>query len=166
MPTSRVGSSARRPARRPAAGFTLLEILITIAILGLVSALAAPAIASRLLETPLDHSARLLAGMLQEARARAAVRAEPVAVLWSPEGRRFTLRGAKGEHVLALPPAMRVEARGLVTGLPGMPAGRQGIVFFPLGGSTGGSITLRSSAGSATLRADPIAGTVQTVRER
>jgi type II secretion system protein H len=161
MPTSRAGSSRARNLAGTG-GFTLLEILVTVAIIAIVSALAAPAIAGRLLESPLEHTARVLKGMLEEARADAAVRATPVAVLWSPQSRRFALRGRDREHVLPIPPDVQVTVAGLVRaeGDPGSPDTRDGLVFFPLGGSTGGGVTLSSAGRTMTLRTDPMTGAV------
>jgi len=185
MPTSRAGS--RRGAARPApstgggpgtatagpverrgsrSGFTLLEILVTVAIIAIVSALAAPAIAGRLLESPLDRTTRLLKGMLEEARATAATRGEPVTVLWRPESRRFSLRGSRGEHVLAIPGGVEVSAVGLMrtSGDPASPEAREGIVFFPLGGSSGGRVELQAGGEAAGLEPDRLTGTVHLER--
>jgi Tfp pilus assembly protein FimT len=141
---------------------------VTVAIIGVVSALAAPAIASRLLESPLSRTTRTLKGMLEEARAQAAVRGEDVAVLWSPEARRFALRGPRRQHVLAVPPGVEVSANDLViaAGEPGSPGAQPGMVFFPLGGSTGGSIGLRAGAEAAFLSADPLTGSVEAEYSR
>jgi type II secretion system protein H len=162
MATSRVGNRllARRHA---AAGFTLVEILVTLTIIAVVSALAAPAIASRLLESPLSRTTRLLKGMLEEARAQAAVHGEAVAVLWSPQARRFALRGLRREYFLAVPPGVEVSADSLVlaAGEPGSPDARPGVVFFPLGGSTGGSIRFRAGSKTTSLSADPLTGSVE-----
>jgi general secretion pathway protein H len=160
MRISRAGSDARRVAP---AGFTLLEILVTLAIIAIVSALVAPAIAGRLLEPPPQRSARLLKGMLEEARARAATRGVAVPVLWSPETRRFTLGGGAAERALEIPADVEVTTQDLVNA--GSDAAGietlQGVVFFPLGGSTGGSVVLRSGSSVISLRLQRLSGNVE-----
>jgi type II secretion system protein H len=174
MSTSRAGSRYPIPSRRPAgsrraagrpeaAGFTLLEILVTLAIVAVVTALAAPAISSRLLETPFDRSARLLKGMLEQAHAQAAVTGQTVSVVWAPEARRFTLREPRRERGFTIPAGVDVTARGLTRASVevGVPDRRAGIAFYPLGGSTGGSIGLRAGANAAQLAVDPLTGYVE-----
>jgi prepilin-type N-terminal cleavage/methylation domain-containing protein len=177
-------------------GFTLLELLVTLAVLALVSALAAPAVASRLLDPQPAKSARLVKGLLEEARGAAANAGEPVAVLWLPESRRFALaraggpeaRGADGggagargvaaarasaigrsgngavrARLLEIPPEVEVSARGLARA-PGGSWGEgwaEGALFFPGGGSTGGSLTLRAGGSAVSLHLDPLGGNVR-----
>ncbi len=172
MPTSRAGNRAAHAGHdrrhRTASGFTLLEILVTLTIMAVVSALAAPAIAGRLLDSPIDRSARLLKGMLQEAHAQAAVRGEAVSVLWSPEARRFGLQGPERERALAIPSGVEVSAQGLVRAgaEEGSADTRSGIVFYPLGGSTGGSIGLRAGTRTARLSVDALTGSVEATITR
>jgi general secretion pathway protein H len=156
-------------ARRPGtAGFTLLEILVTLTIMAVVTALAAPAIAGRLLESPFDRSARLLKGMLQQAHAQAAVTGQTVSVLWSPETRRFVLQEPRRVRGFTVPVGVEVSAKGLTRASveEGLPDTRSGIVFYPLGGSTGGAIALRAGARNALLSVDQMTGSVEVTIHR
>ena len=131
--------------------------------MAIVTALAAPAISSRLLETPFDRSARLLKGMLERAHAQAAVTGRTVSVLWAPEARRFTLQEPDRQRGLTIPPGVDVTGRGLTRASVevGVPDPRLGIAFYPLGGSTGGSIALRAGTAAALLSVDPLIGSVE-----
>jgi general secretion pathway protein H len=150
MPTSRAGSD----------GFTLLELLVALAIMGLVAALAGPAIAGRLLDPPAARSARLVKGLLEQARAAAPSRGAPTAVTWIPEGRSFLLVGIEPGRSFQLPEGVEASFQGLTQiQQPGRAPGRlAGILFHPLGGSTGGSIVLREGTTEVHLRVDRLTG--------
>ncbi|MFN2433040.1 MAG: prepilin-type N-terminal cleavage/methylation domain-containing protein, partial [Gemmatimonadota bacterium] len=167
------------------AGFTLLELVVTLALVALVTALAAPAIASRLLETPAARTARLVRGMAGEGRASAAATGRAMVLVWSVRERAFTLApvgdeaargvaamearpgtGASGgprpprSRTLAVPDEVRVEASGMapVQGGRWIGGDAAGLLFLPLGGSTGGSVTLTSGSERILVRVDPVTG--------
>ena len=64
-------------AVRTTRGFTLIELVLVILIIGLLMAIVAPAMGGLLRSQRLDGSARIIAGMLKEARIRAAADAKP-----------------------------------------------------------------------------------------
>ena len=84
MRTSTAGSEVRR-------GFTLVELVVVLAVVSLVAAFAVPALAGRFTRRPLPDTARAFAGLVTEARVRAASAGRPVAVVWLPRSRRFTV---------------------------------------------------------------------------
>ncbi len=126
------------PAPRPArGGFTLLETLLALAILGLVLAVAVPA----LVVTPgagLRAAAELVATGLRQARVTAVREQRPVALLLDVEARALRVEGR--QRVRTLPREVTLElhtAQGEI-----VDARRGGIRFYPDGSSTGGRVTL------------------------
>jgi prepilin-type N-terminal cleavage/methylation domain-containing protein len=193
MRTCTAGSRRADGAAALHRGFTLLELLVTLVVIGLVSALAAPAIASRLLDPPAARSARLLRSLVDQAHGRAAAIGRPVAVVWLPGSRRFTLAdagagaprggpapssGARGqplpmrtaglgaERALDIPAELPVDVRDFaaVRGGPWRDPAARATVLFPLGGSTGGSVRIGAGPDAVWLRIDPLTGNADYAR--
>ena len=61
-------------------GFTIIELIITVAVLAIVSAFAAPSLNSMVLKQNLNKSTRDLIAVLQEARAQAVIERRNVTV--------------------------------------------------------------------------------------
>jgi len=91
------GMSVFRPGPRPATcrrkvarGFTLIELMVTIAVIALLAAVAAPAMVTLMNSNRLSSSAGELAAALQLARAEAIRRSAPVTVCGSADGESCT----------------------------------------------------------------------------
>lgn len=139
--------AADRPARRNAAGFTLVELLIVATLLLTLSAILAPVLTSSPTRV-LRESAGEIATTLRETRRQAQARQTRRRFLVDTDARRFAIEGSNDWD--PLPDGVMVElttARSLLTG-----ESRGGIDFFPDGSSTGGRVGL-SMAGQA-LRVD------------
>lgn len=130
----------QRDTRR-AGGFTLLELLLVLAILSLVVVLALPLYGRR-------TGAMSLAGATQEVRAAlAAAHSEAIA-----EDREIAfVGGANGYSVdgrrRQFPAPVSVEIRGGTR-----------ITFFPSGGASGGSVILRGAAARRDIEIEAITG--------
>ena len=94
------GSTAARRAR----GFTLVELLVALALLLAMAATAIPPLAGHLRAERVRGAALAMRTLLQKARAEAAARAANVAVVFDPElgGHGIELPGSDDSPVIAL----------------------------------------------------------------
>ncbi|NLS28369.1 hypothetical protein S2M10_33790 [Sphingomonas sp. S2M10] len=121
------------------AGFTLIEVLVTLAIAGLISAIAFPSLERALRRQAfLDASMRVEA-VLRSARADAVGGGQAVRLRLSPDGHGL----ADGDTVETVPDDLALR----------LPA--DGVAFFPDGSARGGDLTL---AGAGMLRRWRVAG--------
>ena len=148
----------RNHAGRPDRGFTLLELLVVLTILGLVYALALPSFSGVFASSRLNTATRDLLTALREARATALVSGDDVAFVVDPAARRWRAGDRTGGFdddvtvTLMVPPVGRYGD------------GRQAIRFFPDGGATGGKIFLSGSAGRRRIDVHWLTGRVDEIR--
>jgi general secretion pathway protein H len=128
-------------ARRQA-GFTLLEVIVVMAILGLVLGLAGLYGPMRSARLDLDVAARDLAGSLQLARSRAIAQNRPVTV--TLDATSYSLDGAPPRPLAATVAA----------------ADRRSIAFAPHGGSAGGAVVLQAGDRRAAVQVEWLTGRV------
>lgn len=120
-----------------ARGFTLIEIMVVMAILALMLVLISPNFSTALPGVSLKAAARTLAGGLRHARSRAIARNEEVALAIDVETRRYAIVGGKTSGKLPGEGEIR-----LFTAQSELIDATSGTIrFFPDGGSTGGGIT-------------------------
>ena len=147
------GLAARR--RRRAAGFTLIEILITLTILGLAAVLIVGYRPPWSTSLGLRGTAAELAAGLRFARSEAILRNQPVAFELDLPGHRYRVGAGP---VRGLPARLRLalltvtgEQRDATTG---------DIRFNPDGSSTGGRITIADGPHTIAVGVDWITGRV------
>ncbi|MFA7386549.1 MAG: type II secretion system minor pseudopilin GspH [Thiohalobacteraceae bacterium] len=99
MTISATGTFSNRPRRIPA-GFTLLEMLVVVAIIGIVLTFAVLAIGGDRRAEELERESRLFAELLRMAGEQAVLRGEEWAVQLDPEGYRFLLYTDEGWRTL------------------------------------------------------------------
>ena len=126
--TSRIG-------RMAAGGFTLMELLVVLTILGMALLLATPALERTLPGLELRTGTRDVASALREARARAIGRNEEVTMVID---RRSGILQADGKQIIQLNRKIVI----LTGASPSSGLGDDEIHFFPDGTSTGGQLTL------------------------
>ena len=145
--------------RRGSAGFTLLELLIVLVILGLTVAVAVPLFARALPGLELTASARTVAATLREARSLAIADNREVTVAVDVDQGTIDLAGLRSE---TLDPAISLRLFTAAEELIDRGAGR--IRFYPDGTSTGGRVRLVGNGRLYDVDIDWITGAV-TVKE-
>ncbi len=119
-------------------GFTIIELLVVMAILAMAYTLAGPMVSTGVSGTELKASARQLAAGLRKARSDAISRRREAVLTVDVEAHQFRL--SDDQRVYQLPKSVAVK---LFTAQSELVNGTTGAVrFFPDGGSTGGRITL------------------------
>ena len=163
-------------------GFTLLELVVVVLLIGLISALVMPRMAASLPGVQLKSSARAVAASLRYARSQAVFESTPyvtifdnsrkllaVAPMEKPteageaDSLRVILNGSPLQKVYEFPDEVAFavsnnsdadEERELVP-----------IFFFPRGDSTGGTLVLKNMRRKHyTVTVDPITGAVESIR--
>lgn len=137
-------SAAGKPA-----GFTLIEMLVVLAITALVSALAFPALDKAMRGQAFEAAADTLDLGLRQARADAIRTGRPV---------RFMLGADRHSIVRDRAAPIPIPGDVLVT-LP-----TRGIVFFGDGTSSGGGIAIEGTGRTRKLAVDPGSGAVVSAR--
>ncbi len=120
-------------------GFTLLEMLIVIALLGLMIALSAPSIGNSLSGLQLSTGTRRLSAILRNVRSNAIAEKKNYKVVFNPEEGSYTYQTNSGNKAVLLPAG--IEIAKLVE-LDEDVSGNAAIYFYPKGNSSGGRIIL------------------------
>ncbi|HYM85960.1 MAG TPA: GspH/FimT family pseudopilin [Pseudoxanthomonas sp.] len=150
-----VGKGDRAGAR----GFTLLEILVVLALIAFATTLAAMAFTGGMEGMRLRSNAKEIAAQLRYARAQAIVTGIPQRFTIDPAG--HTWRGAKQRNG-DIPKSLRVEFTGAREA--GVRAGEGGILFFADGASTGGRIQLQVKRAAWRIDVGWLTGEVKLAR--
>ncbi len=138
-------------------GFTILELLIVLAIMAVAYAMAAPKIGAGLQTLEARAAARALVSTLREARVQAISRRIDVAVVLDMDQRDYTVGGDTKRHILPIGTELILD-----TAQSELLTSRSGAIrFFPDGSSTGGRITLALGTERQQISIDWLTGRAQ-----
>ena len=148
---SRPDPLSAKPGPLPgeARGYTLLELIVVLLILGAAAAVVAPSVGSLLWRSPLDEAAERAAALLHDARAAAARSGSSVTVALSADGRELR----SPTDTLRLEPPLRIEAS----------RSERTVVFYPTGLAAGAHWIVESEgeqARTAVIEVSLLAGEV------
>jgi prepilin-type N-terminal cleavage/methylation domain-containing protein len=135
---------ATRPAAQADSGFTLLEMLVVLAITGFIAALLFPQLETARIAVRERATREALADGVQGARAMALRSGAPATLSAEDSGTALLIAGA-GTRRITLGPAGQAK-------LALRPAG---IVFHPDGSATGGELVLGAEPNTARFVVDP-----------
>ncbi len=140
------------PSTRNRAGFTLLEMLVVLVLVGIITAVAVPVAGAGIQTLRLQSAARHVAAALRLARGRAIRSQEIHLVSLDREQRRVTVASGDLEfqRSFQLPPGVRLQEALLLDGTPprpGPPPERTDFYFAPSGLSQALEIRLVNARG-------------------
>lgn len=134
----------------------MIEVVVTIAIIAMVSAIAMPALAKPLDTVKLRTDAREMASVLRLARQQAMTSGQPQTVIFYPENAKYKMSG-QSAHILN-PGINFLGTTTFMTKVGGLPA----CSFSPSGApSSGGTITLSNRDNRLYVIVNAVAGRVR-----
>ncbi|HIE53987.1 MAG TPA: type II secretion system protein GspH [Chromatiaceae bacterium] len=143
-------------------GFTLLELIVVLAIAAVMMTVVPPLISSALPGAQLKSAARQVAAGLRVARNQALVQRRESSLVIDLEKRDFRVSGRPRSY--SIPDSLKIEL--LTAESERLSERRAGIRFFPAGGSTGGRITLSSGKRALGVDVDWLTGKVRILELR
>mgnify|MGYP003108744402 CR=1 FL=1 len=166
--TPTLATSQTSVRRRPVAGFTLLELIIVLAILAMGSVLLIPSIGNMSART-FSAQVREVGALLNYARRTAVVTGQAASAQLFPDPAADAAPAPAAQTARSeLGRAQSWQARGIEFAYEDSTQQRPDvedgvtITFFPEGGSTGGSVILTLDRREAVISIDPFSGKVRT----
>lgn len=149
------------PTGRCRSGFTLVELLVVIVVIGLSMGMVAPRLAPDLFRTDFDAAARRLSGTMSSARSRAMLSGEPWAMTFDLDADAYWIQPAllgaeRGDAVRRVRLPEGVSVRWLEIGQRGrLLSGQNMLEFRPMGMTQPAVICLESDEGAVWIRVKP-----------
>jgi type II secretion system protein H len=134
-------------------GFTLVEILVVLAILGITAAAVVPALARATEEDATTRTARAIERVLSAAQIRALERAAPLELVFVLDQGRWRIRDRDGATLDSGTIALDAGTR-LQSSAPPAPPGRPSFRFGPTGAVDGDSLIVLGASGARAIVVD------------
>jgi general secretion pathway protein H len=140
-------------------GFSLLELMVVLVLLGLGAAIVVPSIERGIRDREVRQSALALAALARELRSRAIYDGTLQGLVLNPSEN--TIQASAGKRIL-LSDEAKISA---IDGGEPMGQGSRRFLFFPNGSTVGGEIGISGRDGWAyTVRLQPLSGRVEVVK--
>lgn len=146
------------PRQRPAGGFTLLELLVVLAIAALLLAVVPPLFSAALPGVELKAAARRVASGLRLAREEAIRSGRDAAFILDVEERSFRVDGPY--RVTRLPGGLKLKLEAAESEMQGEGVG--GVRFFADGTSTGGRVVVARGDSGYQVGVHWLTGRIET----
>jgi len=148
------------PAGKYNLGFTLIELMLVLMLLGLSTLVVLPNIDKGMQEREVRGSALGLAAVARELRSRALHEGMPRQLVLNLSTNSYLVDRSREFH---LPANVKF---GAVEGGETLEAGARRFLFFPNGSTLGGAIVMSSSrdAASYSIRFEPLTGRIEVLR--
>ncbi len=144
-------------------GFTLIELIIVVILVGLMAALAAPAIGNSLSSIRLNTSIRRLSAVLRNTRSRAIADKQNYRISFIPEGTSYSYPTTSGDKSITI--AHGIQIKSVYQADEDIEMEELNLYFYPKGNSNGGKIVLENEREqSFYLIVDAISGRVKIGR--
>lgn len=140
-------------ARRRAAGFTLLELLVVLVLMAFMTGLAIPLISSGTPGAQIKAASRELLAGLRQAREQAIVTRQPTALTIDVDDRKFQI--SRHKTAFQLPGKLQI---GLFVAEVEDNGKRGSFIFYPDGSSTGGKVTVTLDGQTNRIDVDWLTG--------
>jgi general secretion pathway protein H len=134
-------------------GFTLLELIIVLFLIGLMLSLATVFFASTLPSSKFSATTREIAATIRHARTLAQLRGEKQTITIDMDSHSYGIDNVGGKNI---PPGISIKV--IDPRLGDIQTGKYQIDFPATGGIEGGTIVLSNSKKTATIEIDPIVG--------
>ena len=142
-------------------GFTLLEMIVVIALMVIIAGMAAVSFASLEGESPVEEPANHLARMVRQASRAAVVQGRPIVIAFDKKGFGFVNESAAGSQGrYSIPKGMKVSYQRWNGGRSWIPAEEFNWVFFPTGIADALRFRFDMPEGQAELAFNPLTGSV------
>lgn len=156
--TSAISTERRR---RFEAGFTLLEIVVVMVIIGVITAIAIPSLQAGSRQAAVRRSVRAFISAARQASAEAVRTRKPSALIVWPDDAAFSVEGASGRYELP-----EFAEFGEIVGGREMEGDEEILFdFYPTGSSVGGSVEVSFDNGTRpqtyVLVLDPLVSRVR-----
>ncbi len=149
-------------------GFTLLELLLVLALVGLITGVIMPRLGGSLSGVKLRSATNSVAAMMRYARSQAAAEQLPHQVVFDSGSGNVVLRtaedagGGAGSSLKVYELPAEVEIAGIKSGARAVfGEGKNGFIFYPGGSCSGGEVLLAVGSRSYLIRLDRITGLVE-----
>ncbi|WP_227514097.1 GspH/FimT family pseudopilin [Psychrobacter sp. P11G5] len=149
MNASLYSSSCQRPAT--SAGFTLIELMVTIAVLAIIVSIAAPNISNQLANQRVKSTASTIENALKEAKAESIIRRQNITVLYNANANPKTVTVLDGSNPLS---TYNVHSQSIVNQII-VPASVTAVTFQPNKVMFGGANVTYTICDSASTNETP-----------